>query len=82
MLGWNSVGQKISEVSHRPADVASFLQKNQEERITVEDMRKASFDEGGICKNVKVPSCIIWNRWKKEKIEIGKNFPVIFCEEV
>ena len=82
VLGWNSVGQKISEVSHRPADVASFLQKNQEERMTVEDMRKASFDEGGICKNVKVPSCIIWNRWKKEKIEIGKNFPVIFCEEV
>ena len=82
VLGFQSVGRKISEVAHRPADVASFLQKKPEERITVEDMRKASFDERGICKNVKVPYRIIWNRWKKEKIETGKNFPVIFCEEV
>ena len=81
VLGYNSVGNTIEEVSHRAKDVAAFLQKETKDIVTVQDIQKISFDRRGLLKDVACPYRIVWNRWRKEEIDVGTGFSILFCEE-
>ena len=82
VLGYNSVGKRIEEISHRASDVARFLHKKPEETVTIEDLVKISFDREGLLKGVTCPYRIIWNRWKREPMKIEQKHSLILCEEI
>lgn len=82
VLGYNSVGKTIKEISHRASDVAEFLQKKQEDIVTIDDLEKISFDKKGLLKDVTCPYTIIWNRWDQEPISTKQKQSLILCEEI
>ena len=81
VLGYQSVGRCVKEVSHRVSDVETFLQKAGEDLVTVEDLKAISFHRQGLLKQVKSPYRIIWNRWNHEEIEWDREESLILCEE-
>lgn len=81
VLGYNSVGKCVKSVSHRVADVETFLQKKGEDLVTVEDLMEISFHKKGLLKHVECPYRIIWNRWNHEKIAWNRDETLILCEE-
>lgn len=80
VLGFHSVGKKIGEVSHREKEVAAFLNKKQEDMVTVRDLEQISFSKNGLLKGVEPPYQVIWNQWKKEEISLEKKHEVLLCE--
>lgn len=81
VLGFPSVGKKIADVSHRAADVAAFLHKEENQTVTVEDLAKISFSSAGLLKGVTCPYQIVWNRWNGQETQVRDVCPVLFCME-
>lgn len=81
VLGFSSVGKKIADVSHRAADVAAFLHKEEHQAVTSEDLAKISFSPQGLLKGVRCPYQIVWNRWNGQETQVRDVCPVLFCME-
>lgn len=80
VLGLNSVGKSIMEISHRASDVAEFLKKQEQDIVTIEDLECISFSENGLKKGVTSEYQVIWNQWKKDTLLLEKMYPVLLCE--
>ena len=80
VLGYQSVGQRLCEVSQRVTDVADFLGKQEEDIVTVQDLKDISFSKTGLIKGVHVPYRIIWNKWRGEQIFLEEKEEVLLCE--
>lgn len=52
VIGLDCIGKRICDTSHRPADVAGFLEKQTEELVEWEDVVKIAVSEGGLRKGV------------------------------
>ena len=58
VAGMDAAGKPIQEVCHRPENVADFLGKEAEEKVTEEDISKfkagITLDDGYLCKEAKL----------------------------
>lgn len=86
VIGFPAAGKPIAEVSHRPEEVAGFLEKSVTDRVEFADIRKVMLSPEGLLKGVHVPYTLILNRcpkeWDSEEKELFAEKQIVFCDEM
>ena len=81
ILGVNSVGKTIEEVSQRPADVAGVLGKDVKDLVTIEDLVTIGESEDGLHKGVVCDYKILLNQWIDQPVTKDGLYDIILCEK-
>lgn len=68
VLGYPAIGKSIETFAYRPEELADFLGKKKEDRLTLEDVTKIWEKEGGARKGMKGRKMFVLNQCPKEQI--------------
>lgn len=81
ILGYHSIGRRIEDIAYRPADLAQFLETDQDHVIEAEDIIRIAQSREGLLKHVTCAYQVILNQCCPGDIRNHPGSPFIFCEK-